>query len=139
MLCMSWMRSSPIAQLEPGDCAQVLVHQRRILLLHRHAGADRAAADAEIAQVVGGLVRRVAAPRSIEPAYAVNSWPSRIGIASCRCVRPAFTMWSNSLPFAASASRSASNALRERRRAARDTTSRMFVGIVSFVLCAMFT
>ena len=60
-------------------------------------------------------------PRSSEPAYAVNSWPSRIGIASCRCVRPAFTMSSNSCPFAASASRSASNALVERRRAATGT------------------
>ena len=46
------------AQIETGDLLEILVHQRRIFLLDGHAGADRAAADAEIAQVVRGLVRR---------------------------------------------------------------------------------
>ena len=85
------------AQVEPRDLLQVLVHQRRVLLLDRHARADGAAADAQIAQVIRGLAYARRSARSSEPAYAVNSWPSRIGIASCRCVRPAFTMWSNSL------------------------------------------
>jgi hypothetical protein len=58
-----------------------LVHERGILLLDRDAGADRAAADAEIAQIVRAcFTRRM--PRSIEPAYAANSCPRRIGIAS---------------------------------------------------------
>ena len=33
----------------------------------------------------------------------MNSWPRRIGTASCRWVRPDLIMWSNSLPLAAKA------------------------------------
>jgi len=39
------------------------------------------------------------APRSIVWPYAANSWPSRIGVASCRCVRPALRILSNALLF----------------------------------------
>ena len=44
------------AASRPVICAQVLDHQRRVLRLDVHAGADRGAADAQIAQIVGGLV-----------------------------------------------------------------------------------
>jgi hypothetical protein len=49
-------------------------------------------------------------PRSIWPAYPVNSWPSRIGVASWRCVRPVFTTSSNSRDFSSSAAWSFSSA-----------------------------
>ena len=45
-------------------CCEILVHQRRILLLDRHAGADSAAADPEIAQIVGRLVDAFDAARN---------------------------------------------------------------------------
>ena len=51
------MRSSPTRSSSPVICLQVLVHQRRIFLLDRHARTDRASADAEIAQVVRRLTR----------------------------------------------------------------------------------
>ena len=54
------------AQLEARDLAQMLVHQRGILLLDRHAGADGRAADAEVAQVVGRF--RHAPQRAVERA-----------------------------------------------------------------------
>ena len=77
-------------------------------------------------------------PRVSDPAYAVNSWPSRIGIASCRCVRPAFTTSSNSRPFAANASRRFSNAFVNPASCERHANL-MLVGIVSFVDCAILT
>ena len=49
-------------------------------------GADRGAADRELAQVgQHGLTR---ADAVVHPAGPENSWPSRIGVASMRCVRP---------------------------------------------------
>ena len=43
------------AQTESGHCCEMRDHQRWILLLDRHPGADRAAANPEIAQIVGRL------------------------------------------------------------------------------------
>src|SRR5437879_4336760 len=37
--------------------------------------------------------------RSMVWPYATNSWPSRIGVASCKCVRPDLRILSNALPF----------------------------------------
>ena len=126
------MRSVPSRSIEPGDRAQMLDHERRILGLDVHAGADRAAADAEIAQIVGGLSMRCDAAIDRARRTRVNSWPSRIGIASCRCVRPLLSTSSNSAPFASSASRSSSNAASE-LRASASAPSRMAVGITSLV------
>ena len=50
------MRSVPSRRSSPRDLPEVLDHERRIFRLDVDAGADRAAADAEIAQIVGRLV-----------------------------------------------------------------------------------
>ena len=70
--------------------------------------------------------------------YAENSWPSVIGTASWRCVRPDLRTWRNAC------------ALSEKAVARRSICSsagpvmacaaiRMAVGMTSFVDCAMFT
>ena len=48
------------------------------------------------------VARTRSAPSSICAAYPANSWPSVTGTASIRCVRPVFTMSSNSVALAAS-------------------------------------
>ena len=139
MLCMSWMRSCADAQIEPGDlragtCSSARdTPSRRSRRCRRRCRRCRDRAGSRRPR----CTRR--RPRSIEPAYAVNSWPRRIGIASCRCVRPAFTMSSNSR--ALRGERIAQRLERRRRTPSSCDrhASRMFVGIVSLVLCAMFT
>jgi hypothetical protein len=44
------------AEIEARDLAEMLVHERRIFFLDGHAGSDRAATDAEVLQVIRGLL-----------------------------------------------------------------------------------
>ena len=72
-------------------------------------------------------------------AYAANSWPSRMGTASCMCVRPDLSTPSK----ACAALRERLGQLVEHAAAARATRSsvatRIAVGNVSLVDWAMFT
>ena len=84
------------------------------------------------ARVIRSRLRSTVCPN------AVNSWPRRIGVASCRCVRPDFTILSNALPFARNAR--ASRVSDSVSAASCDSApSRMAVGITSLVDCAMLT
>ena len=49
-------------------------------------------------------------PRSTWPAWPSNSWPSRMGVASCRCVRPVLTIGMSSSAFRSSSARRCSSA-----------------------------
>ena len=81
-------------------------------------GADGAAADAEVAQIVGRLVDATHAACDRAGVARVNSWPRRIGIASCRCVRPVFTTSSNSVALGGQRAAQRLERRDERRRAA---------------------
>ena len=71
--------------------------------------------------------------------YPPNSWPSVSGTASCRCVRPIFTMSANSSARAASASRSCVTLGSRRRTIVSAAAMCMAVGNVSLDDCDMFT
>ena len=74
--------------------------------------------------------RRIAS--STWPAYPANSWPSRIGVASWRCVRPVLTTSQNSLDLAASAAWRSIRAGISSSSIAIAPDSWSAVGIVSF-------
>ena len=70
--------------------------------------------------------------------YAANSWPRRMGVASCRWVRPDLMTSSNSVPLARNAVASTSRAASVEGSVA-SIARRIAVGMTSLVLCAMLT
>ena len=138
MLCISWMRSAPTRRSSPEICAQVLDHQRRVLGLHVHARAHGTAANPEIAQVVGAFLH--ASQATVErPGVGSEllTQADRHRILEVRATRLHDVVELLALS-PAKASRSDSNA-RTKPSSCDRHANRMQVGIVSFVLCAMFT
>ena len=71
--------------------------------------------------------------------YPPNSWPSVSGTASCRCVRPIFTMSANSSARAANAFLSCITLGSRRRTIISAAATCIAVGNVSLEDCDMFT
>ena len=95
------------------------------------AGADRGAAGRQFENGIERLQGPVRGDSSSCRAKPLNSWPSRIGVASARCVRPILMMSSHSFALSASTSwkrsRAGTNSLRwpgRRRRGWRWGTCR---------------
>ncbi len=80
--------------------------------------------------------RPAAAPSAA--AQPDTSWPSRIGVASMRCVRPDFTIRSQRRAFPSKV-RASDESASITPGASSSAASRIAVGTTSFVDCAMFT
>ena len=65
-------------------------------------GADRGAAERQLADAGSDRVATARCRSRTGAAYPPNSWPSVTGVASIRCVRPLLTTSANSAAFASS-------------------------------------
>ena len=112
------------AQLVAGLLGEVADDQLDVLGLGVEARAHRRRADVLLEEPVGRGRDRAVARRMVS-AYAANSWPRRMGTASCMCVRPDFSTpskaWARSSKASASSSSTGrkSRTLVERRHAHR--------------------
>ena len=84
-------------------------------------------------------IATLAPSRSSKLTQPENSCSRVSGVASCKCVRPIFTIPANSLPLASSASRSFFTAGSNRRAVSAAAAMCMAVGNVSLDDCDMFT
>ena len=137
MDCMSWIRSSPSWRSSP------LMSARCSAMSRGYSGSALMPVPTAVPPILSSRSQPAASVsfsrwRAAVRPYAVNSCPSRIGVASWRWVRPLLTMASNARP------RSSSDAARRSIAAVSagsvaSVASRMAVGITSLVLCAMLT